>query len=93
MKALTSGFEESTVEVILPDDLAAVAGLTEPDVRAELAVMLYQGERLTLAQAACFAGMDRIAFYSLLAEHEVPLNYDFADFEQDLASLRSLGHL
>lgn len=49
--------------------------------------------RLTLAQAARFAGVDRIVFHRLLAHHGVPLNYDFSDFEQDLASLRSLGRL
>ena len=81
------------MNVVIPDDLAAAAGLTEADARAELAVSLYQSERLTLAQAARFAGVDRVGFHRLLARHDVPLNYDFADFEQDLASLRSLGRL
>lgn len=81
------------MNVAIPDDLAASAGLTEADARADLAVALYQRERLTLAQAARFAGVDRITFHRLLAEHEVPLNYDFSDFEQDVAVLRQLGRL
>lgn len=77
----------------VPDDLAVSAGLTEDEARAALAVCLYKDERLTLAQAARFAGVDRVAFYKLLARHDVPINYDFSDFEQDMASLRSLGRL
>lgn len=81
------------MNVAIPDDLAASAGLTEAEARGELAIALYKGERLTLAQAARFAGVDRVAFYQLLARHDVPVNYDFSDFEQDLASLRGLGRL
>lgn len=81
------------MKLSIPDDLAASAGLTEEDARAELAVSLYRRERLTLAQAARFAGVDRVAFHRLLTRYGVPINYDFSDFEQDLASLRSLGRL
>ena len=81
------------MNVAIPDDLAASAGLTEAEARAELAVSLYKNERLTLAQAARFAGVDRVAFYRLLARYGVPVNYEFSDYEQDLASLRRLGRL
>jgi predicted HTH domain antitoxin len=81
------------MNVAIPDDLAESAGLTETEAREELAVSLYKTERLTLAQAARFAGVDRVAFHRLLTRHGVPINYDFSDFEQDLASLRSLGRL
>lgn len=79
--------------VVIPDDLAASAGLTEAEARGELAVSLYKNERLTLAQAARLAEVDRVGFYRLLTRYGVSLNYDFSDFEQDLASLRSLGRL
>jgi predicted HTH domain antitoxin len=81
------------MNLAIPDDLAASAGLTEAEARAELAVSLYRSERLTLAQAARFAAVDRVAFYRLLARYGVPINYEFSDFEQDLDSLRSLGRL
>lgn len=81
------------MNVGIPDDLAASAGLTEDEARAALAVSLYKDERLTLAQAARLTGVDRVAFYRLLALLNVPINYDFSDFEQDIASLRSLGRL
>lgn len=81
------------MNVAIPDDLAASAGLTEAEARADLAVSLYKSERLTLAQAARFAGVDRVAFYRLLTQYGVSVNYEFSDFEQDLASLRSLGRL
>lgn len=79
------------MNVVVPDDLAASASLTEAEARVELAVSLYGSERLTLAQAARFAGVDRVEFYRLLARHGVPVNYNFSDFEQDLASVRRLA--
>jgi predicted HTH domain antitoxin len=59
----------------------------------EIAVLLYQREELTLAQAARLAEMGRVQFQHLLASRGIPLNYDVSDFEQDLATLRELGRL
>ncbi len=36
------------------------------------------------------AGMDRFAFRYLLASHRVPVQYDVADLEHDVATLRTL---
>jgi predicted HTH domain antitoxin len=55
--------------------------------------MLFQKEKLTLAQASRFAGMNRIAFQHLLASRQIPVHYDVEDFEQDLKNLREMGRL
>jgi predicted HTH domain antitoxin len=61
------------------------------DVLRELAIVLYQREKLTLGRAARLAGMDRWAFNDLLADRDVPMHYDVADLEHDLATLRRLA--
>ena len=76
--------------VTLPDDLAALRGLGEVEVRRDLAVGLYATRKVTLIQAADLAGLGLFDFQKLLRDHGIPQHYDQADLEQDLAALREL---
>ena len=60
---------------------------------AARAANLYAQEKLTLAQAAKAAQMDRVEFQRYLADRRISLHLDACDLEQDLASLRALGRL
>jgi predicted HTH domain antitoxin len=62
--------------------------MTEAEMKLEIAVMLFQKEKLTLAQASRFAGMNRIAFQHLLASRQITVHYGGEDFEQDIKNLR-----
>ena len=53
--------------------------MLEEQLQIEIAVMLFQQERFTLAQAACFAQMNQLAFQKLLAELQIPYSL-FPDF-------------
>lgn len=64
--------------------------MSEEELRRELAVLLFQQNRLTLAQAAGVANVDRLQFQHLLASCWIPVHFDIEDFEQDLETLRSL---
>lgn len=55
--------------------------------------MLFQKEKLTLAQASRFAGMNRIAFQHLLASRQISVHYGVEDFEQDIKNLPAMGRL
>lgn len=79
------------MNVTFPDEILQTARITEEELRQELAVLLFQKDRLTLAQASRLAGMDRLRFQYLLASREIPVHYDVEDFEQDLSTLRNLG--
>jgi predicted HTH domain antitoxin len=79
------------MSVTIPDEILQTARMTEEELRQELAVLLFQKERLTTGQASRLAGMDRLRFQHLLASRGIPMHYDVEDFEQDLATLRSLG--
>jgi len=67
--------------------------MTEEERMRELAVALFQMERLTLARACRLAQMDRIEFQRLLASRRIPMHYDVAEFEEDIATLRKMGRL
>ena len=81
------------MSVIIPDDILQATGMTEEELRQEVAVLLFQKEKLTLAQASCLAGMSRLQFQHLLASREIPVHYDVAEFEEDLKALQELGRL
>lgn len=75
-------------EIYLPK---SICFLSEAEMRQEIAIMLFQKDKLTLAQASQFAGIHRIAFQHLLANRRIPVHYGVEDFEQDIQNLREMG--
>ena len=79
--------------VIIPDGILAAAGISERELKQELALALFQQERLTLAQASSLAEMSQLQFQRLLAERRIPVHYGIEEFQQDLETLRKMGRL
>jgi predicted HTH domain antitoxin len=79
--------------VTISDDILQTARLTEEELKIEIAVLLFQKEKLTLAQASSLAGMTRLQFQHLIASRQIPVHYDVSDFEEDLHTLKALGRL
>ena len=75
--------------VTVPDELLQSAHLTEAELRIELAVTLFQQDRLTLGQAASFAGLPQLDMQRTLAKRRIPLHYGVDAMEQDLACVKS----
>jgi predicted HTH domain antitoxin len=81
------------MSMTIPNEVLEAAHLSEAELRQELAVLLFQQERLTLAQAAALADIDRLRFQHLLASRDILIHYDVAEFEADLETLRALDRL
>jgi predicted HTH domain antitoxin len=81
------------MSVIVPDEILTATRMNEAEMLQEIAVMLFQKEKLTLAQASRFAKMHRVAFQHLLASRCIPIHYGVEDFEQDIQNLRAIGKL
>ena len=81
------------MSITIPDEVLASTRMTETEMKQEIAVMLFQKEKLTLAQASRLAGMNRIAFQHLLAIRQIPVHYNVEDFEQDIKNLIEMGRL
>jgi predicted HTH domain antitoxin len=77
--------------VTLPDDLLTSTKLTEAELKAELAMALFQREHLTLGQAARLACLPRLDFQRLLASRQIPLHYGIEAMEQDLRRAKRLS--
>ena len=78
------------MSVIVPDEILTATRMSEAEMRQEIAVMLFEKDKLTLGQSARFAGMNRLQFQHLLASRAIPVHYDIAQFEHDLATLEKL---
>ena len=76
--------------VLVPDEVLAASGLSETELRLELAVLLFEKDRLTLGQASHLAGIAQADFMQVLAARGLPLHYGVVDFEQDLRTLTEL---
>ena len=64
--------------------------MTETELKTELALALFQQERLTLGQAALLAGLPLLDFQHILASRKIPLHYGFEAMEQDLQRAKRL---
>jgi predicted HTH domain antitoxin len=81
------------MSIVIPNELLTATRMTEAEMKQEIAIMLFQKEKLTLGQASQFAAMNRIAFQHLLASRQIPVHYDVEDFEEDIKNLRERGRL
>lgn len=77
----------------IPDDVLHAAHMSEAELRQELALVLFEQERLTLGQAARLASLGVARFQHLLASRGIELHYGVEEFDADLGTLRELGRL
>lgn len=72
-------------------DLPDALQISEADLCTELAISLFQQERITLGTASQLAGLHQIEFQQLIASRGICVHYDVEDLEQDLENLREEG--
>lgn len=81
------------VAVELPRFILDSARLTVPELKVELAVLLYQQRRLSIGKARELAGMTLWQFRQLLASREIGPHYGVDEYLEDVETLRELGQL
>jgi predicted HTH domain antitoxin len=76
--------------LVIEDELVRQTGLTEPELRIEIACRLFAAGKLYLPQATRLSGLSRPAFEAELVVRDLPLVlYDEALFRRDLDALNS----
>lgn len=83
-------YNSNTMSLTITDDMLRAAKMTADEFRLESAIWLYQQERLTLAQAARWAGLTRMQFQRVLADRDIPLHYDMEEVQRDFETVRKL---
>jgi predicted HTH domain antitoxin len=77
------------MSVVIPDEFLETAHISESDLKLEIAVLLFQQEKITLGTASQFAGMNQLEFQRILGSRKIPIHYDVEDFQQDLRTLKA----
>ena len=83
----------ATVCLEIPREVLHSARMSVDDLRRELALRLYEQGKLSFGKAREMTGLSAWAFQQLLGSQDIPVHYDVADYEQDLATLKELGRL
>jgi predicted HTH domain antitoxin len=79
------------ITIDLPDDIIQSAQLTQAELLREIAVLLFEQQRITLGRASLICGLDQIEFQKLLASRGISIHYDVEDYEADIESIREDG--
>lgn len=81
------------ITIQLPDHLAQSDTFSESDWLREIAIALFEQERITLSRASKIAGMHLMDFQKLIASRGICIHYDVEEFSQDIQHLRDRGWL
>ncbi|MCI0694918.1 UPF0175 family protein [candidate division KSB1 bacterium] len=81
------------MSVVISDEILQTTRMSAGEIMQELAILLFQKEKLTLGQASQLAGMTQLQFQHLLASRQIPIHYDIEDLEADVKTLREMGQL
>jgi predicted HTH domain antitoxin len=77
------------MSLLISDEVLNAIDMSAEELLQEIAIILFQQERFTLAQASRFAQLDQIAFQRLLAKRKISLHYDLEELHQDIALLEA----
>jgi predicted HTH domain antitoxin len=79
------------MSLVISDDIVKASGLSERELLLEIAVMLFQQDRISLGKASELLGMHRMQLQKLLAERGICVHYDVAEFQEDLKTLQEMS--
>ena len=79
--------------VTFPNEVLQQTHMTNEELAVEMAVHLFEIEKLTLGQASKMAGKNQWKFQQLLGNREIPLHYGIEEFEKDVKTLKEAGLL
>jgi predicted HTH domain antitoxin len=84
---------EAHMSLVIPDEVLQAARMSGDELTQEMAILLFQKDKLALGQTSRLAGMNQLQFQHLLASRQVSVHYDVAEFEEDLQTLQELKRL
>lgn len=77
----------------IPEDILDSARMKLPDLKVELALLLYSQNRLSIGKARELTDMSLWKFRQLLGFRKIPVHYDVSDLTEDIATLKQMGRL
>lgn len=81
----------TTMSLLISDDIVKASGLSERELLLEIVIMLFKQDKISLGKASELMGIHRMQFQKLLAERNICVHYDVAEFQEDLKTLQEMG--
>ena len=81
------------MSVVIPDDILQAIKMTEDELKLEIAIMLYEQQKISSGKARAWTGLTVIEFQHELAKRGLYINYDVEDFQDDVKTLQWLESL
>ncbi|NES21085.1 MAG: UPF0175 family protein [Symploca sp. SIO3E6] len=78
------------MSVLIPDDILRATRMTEDELKLEIAIMLYNQEKISSGKVRAWIGLTVIEFQHELGKRGLCINYDVEDFEADIKTLQSM---
>lgn len=77
------------MSLVIPDEFLQTAHISEADLKLEIAILLFQQEKITLGAASQFVGINQLEFQRILGSRKIPIQYGVEDFRQGLRTLEA----
>ena len=81
----------TTVSFEIPREVLRASRMTEDELRRELALHLFEEEKLSFGKARALAEMSVWGFQQLLGSRGIHVHYDVEAYENDRETLTRLG--
>ena len=80
------------MSLVIPDEFLQTAHISEAELKLEIAILLFQQEKITLGTASQFAEINQLEFQRILGSRKIPIHYGIEELRQDLKTL-AVGEL
>ena len=78
------------MSLVIADDLIQASGLSEQELLLEIVLMLFHQDKISLGKASEIMGLYWSQFQQLLADQNLYIHYDVAEFQEDLKTLQEM---
>lgn len=78
------------MDLVISDQILKRAEITAEELLLEIAIHLYDTERLSIGQARNLAELDHLTFQKELSKRNIYIKYDIEDLETDLDTFKYL---
>jgi predicted HTH domain antitoxin len=78
-------------DIVIPGKFLSETGVNRKEFLVDLAVYLYEKQRLTMGQSRKLANLDQLSFQKALKERGVYMHDDALDLYEDIKSLNDAG--
>lgn len=83
---------DTTVSITIPQTVLYASRMTPEELRRELAIYLFQQNKLSFGKAREMTGMTIWDFQYVLSQRGISVHYDIPEYEVDLKALQELGY-